>query len=435
MGMIIGGVVAAVVIGVGVYMFVGGNKQPASTSEQPATTTTASQPTSSSPSTTTPAVQPPPPVVQTGPSPDEKKATEMIQLAMKTAAKGDYDGGRKKLNDAESFVKSKNLNSSFLGTIQTDRTQIDKVQSNKELAAALKQSNDLFDTANGAITAGQWDKASQALDQLQGLGEGAAHKDEIPNLRNQIEGGKKLDAQFAQAQSQANSNDEGTLISAKATMDAIANANGRHSAEARNAARTLETKINNLKAEAQRTAVAQQAKEKAEKVSELKGEINRLLGANDFAGAKSKVPELKGLGEETGPVLAEIENAEKRFQASQRSAECQVVLGAKEPWTGPAPAAGTMLNPAFLDAAPQFSHGANCGLPGDVLQAGQKNSETRVEVQVDTNGSVTEGGAVAGFPSPPPGLISAAKSAWHFSPPTVKGRPIKTKIVVAVHFK
>ena len=433
MGMIIGGVVAAVVIGVGVYMFVGGNKQPASTTEQPATTTTATQPTSSSPSTTTPAVQPPPPVVQTGPSPDEKKATEMIQLAMKTAAKGDYDGGRKKLNDAESFVKSKNLNSSFLGTIQTDRTQIDKVQSNKELAATLKQSNDLFDQASGGIAAGQWDAATKALDQLQGLGEGAAHKDEIPSLRSQIEGGKKLDAQFAQAQSQASSNDEGTLMSAKATMDAIANANGRHAAEARSASQKLEAKINTLKADAQKSEVARLAKEKADKVSELKGEINRLIGANDYAGARNKLGELQGLGENTGAISSEIESAEKRYQSSLHGAQCQVLQVSHEKWTNPFNA-GTELNQAFLDADLQLNAGANCGFSTELLQSAPKG-EARLQVVVDTNGGVIDGQFMSGYANPGPSWLAAAKGGWHFSAPKVNGKPVKTRVTVAIHFK
>ncbi len=434
MGMIIGGVAAVVVIGVGVYMFMGrGSNQPNTTTqpENPAVTQPAG---GTSTTATNPVVQPPPPVIQTGPSPDEKKATEMIQQAMKVAAKGDYNGGRKKLTDAESFIKSKNLNASFLSTIQTDRTQIDNVEKNKDLAAILAKSNDLFDSANAAVASGQWDRASQALDQLQGLGEGAAHKDEVPSLRNQIEGGKKLDAQFAQAQSQANSNDEGALISAKATMDAIANANGRHSSEARNASRLLETKINNLKAEAQRAAVAQQAREKTEKIGQITGEIKRLEGANDYAGARAKLSDLQALGENTSSLGAEIDRAEKVHAASERGAVCQVVAKSREPWTNPV-TAGQELNEVFLDNELKLTTGANCGLPGDVLQSGQKGGEARLQVVVDTSGNVTDAQPVAGFPSPGAGAVAAAKGGWHFSAPTVKGKPVKTRVTVSIHFK
>ncbi len=436
MGIIIGGVVVVAVIGVGVYMFMGhGNNPPNGGTGTTTTTTTTTTPpggetTPGGKTTATPV--PPQPVVQTGPSPDEKKATEMIQQAMKVTAKGDYDGGRKRLTDAENFVKSKNLGGNFITTIESDRAQIEKVQNNKELAASLQKSNDLFDTANAAISAGQWDRASQSLDQLQGLGEGAAHKDEIPNLRNQIEGGKKLDGQFAQAQSQANSNDEGSLFNAKTTMDAIANTNGRHSGEARTIAKQLETKINTLKAEALKAEAAARGKEKADKINSITSEIHQLESASDFAGARSKLSELQGLGENTSGLSAEIEKAEKTFAASQRSASCTVGQVARQKWSNPLKA-GQEMGQSFLDANLELSAGTNCGLAAAALQAAPKG-EVKLLVNIDTDGKVVDGRVLIGDPSAGSSALAAAKRSWHFSAPKANGTPVKTSASVVVRF-
>ena len=432
MGLIIGGVVAVAVIGAGVYMFMGrGGTQPqpgGATGTGPVATSPSTTPGGgTSTPTTGPVVQPPPPVVQTGPSPDEKKATEMIQQAMKLAAKGDYDGGRKKLSEAENFVKSKNLGGTLPSTIQADRAQIDKVQSNKELAATLAKSNDLFDAANSAIAGGQWDRASQSLDQLQGLGEGAAHKDEIPNLRNQIDGGKKLDAQFAQAQSQANSTDEGTLISAKATLDAIAKAGGRHADQASTLSKQFGTKIEAMKAEKERAAVAAAAADRKAKVTQITGEVHQLESAHDFAAARAKLSELQSLGENTNALSSELESAEKSYVASQHTASCAVAGVTHQKYSAPVKPGQDMGQP-FLDTDLKLSPGANCGLPAAQLTKG----EWRLLVSIDTNGSVADATLLTGDPSVGAKIISQAKSSWHFDAPKANGQPVKTKVAVVV---
>jgi len=269
-----------------------------------------------------------------------------------------------------------------------------------------------------------------------GAGPGAAHKEEVPGLRSQIEAGRKLDAQFAQAQSQASSTDKNTLLNVKATFDAIAGAGGRHASEAR----TLATKVgktitdmeNAARAEAEKASAAKADQQR--KIENAITDIHKLEEAHNFSAARAKLSELQGLGENTSSLSAEIDQSEKAYAISQRGAICKVVAGAHEKWNGPLQA-GMEYNAVFLDTELQLTAGANCGLPSDVLQSAQKSSEARLQVMVDTEGNVTDGQPVAGFPSPGPSAIAAAKSGWHFSAPKISGKPVKTRVTVSIRFK
>jgi len=379
-----------------------------------------------------PIVQPPPPPPK-GPSPEEKKANEMVAAAMKLAGKGDFDQGRKRLGEAEKFVKDQNLGPEFETRIKNDYTQIDTVQNDKEARDNLAKSNTLYDSATAAIANGQYDAAGQALDQLQGLGKGAAHQDEIAGLRTQIGTGRQEDQSFDQAKSLAQSSDANSLRSAKQTLSVLATRGGRHAKEAASLAETAQRNLDRLV-----------AGEYKSKIDAAQSAVMQAIGAKDKGGAQSKLGELQAIGSDPNfPAslrgeLAGLVNSDtskigsivvqpEKPAAPTFVVSCTVMQQSHRDYTSPFKS-GQQMAQMYLDKDLELKSGKDCGLPADDLKSG----EWRLMVGIDTSGNVTDASLLTGDAGSGAKLAAAVKSNWHFTPPTLKGQPVQTRVAVIV---
>ena len=435
MGMIIGGVAAVAVLGVAGYLIWGrGGGQPSGgtgTTTTNAPVTSGSSPTAGGPAPG--AVTPPPVVVPTGPSPDEKKANDLIAQAMKLPAKSDFDGGRKKLAEAEKFVKDHNLSGDFLTRIKNDYTQIDTVEKDAEARNNLAKSNTLYDSVTAAIANGQYDQANQVLDQLKGLGKGAAHQEEIDGLRTQISNYQQQDKAFEQAKNLAQSNDLNSLKNAKSAYSQIAAGGGRHAKEAAALVDVVQRNIDKL--------IAGEFKSKIEAAQSA---VVQAINAKDKSGAQAKLNDLQNIGSDPNfPASLRSElNGMINGDTSKIAAitpapaptpqptaptfvvTCTVMQQTHKPYTSPFKD-GQQMAQMYLDKDLDLKAGPNCGLPSEGLQRG----EWRLMVGIDTAGNVTDSSLLmgdAGFGA----KVAPLVKSWHFAPPTLNGHPVQTRAAV-----
>jgi serine/threonine protein kinase len=425
MGMIIGGAVAALVIGIGAYMFL---KPSAKGPDTTGTTTTTPTPTPPQPE---PRKEPSGPV---GPSPQVVKQFETsLGDANKLISNKKYDDARKAAAKLKNFVGEQGLPNEYeqrVAKLSQNIDQAEKNSANAAFQANLKLSNDLYGTASAAIEQGNYSAARQAIDKLDNVGEGNAHKDDVPNLNAKVKAYEAEDGKFAQAKTQAQSNDKGTLQNAKPALDSVANGGGRHAAEARQLSEKVGRQITQLN-EGQ--------------VAGIKGAINSLVAGHDYDGARSKARELQALGQDPSSVLAGIESAERAYKASttavvtppppaQRTAKCSVPSFTREKYSGMPFGLNANMAQKYLDADPTFDAGDNCGLPSSLLQGMSKGSEADLLVEVDQTGAVTGGRVLTDTSGGGANVLAAAKSAWHFKPPTVGGKAVKTSFKVVARF-
>ena len=432
MGMIIAGGVAVVVLAVGGYMIWGRG----GSSSQPQPPEHVEQPQPNKPEGNPGKVVEPPPPPAGPPATVVKQFDALMAEASKDITNKKYDEARKVAEKVKTFVSQNNLPVEYARRsdgLPEKIANAEKNAANAAFQANLKQSNELFAKIGSEVEGAQYPSAEQDIQALDAIGEGNAHKDDVAALRNKIQQYKAEDARFSGAQSQLNSNERGTLISNKAILDQIAANGGRHADQARSLSGQFASKISAITKKEEEDAINRGAAEKKAKVAQVTSDVRRLIGANDFAGARAKLSEMPQ-GESTSSLNSEIDAAEKSHAAAQRSAQCQVLQVTHEKWTNPFNA-GVELNQAFLDADLQLNAGANCGLPSDVLQAAGKGTEARLQVMIDTNGSVTDGQFMAGYGNAGAGAVAAAKSNWHFTPPKVNGKSVKTRATVAIHFK
>ena len=430
MGLIIGGVVAVAVIGGAVFMFTGkksgtDTSTPApvtgsSTSGSSGSTTPA---TSTAPVATTPANPPPP----SGPSPAVvKKFEAMLGEVNKDIATKKYADARKAADALGKYVSEQNLGPDFGNRVTPLSGKIDNAEknaANAQFQANAQTSNDLYGKASSAIDQGDYSNADQFIQKLDAVGEGNAHKDDVPVLRQKMQKFREDDQRFADAKSRSTSSDKGTLQGAKSALDAIANGGGRHAAEAASLSKTVAKNIEEI----DNKAVAAANADKAKKLADATAEVRRLENAHDFAGARGKLADVRSLGGDTSSLSSEIDAAEKSFTTSQRSATCSVAGVTHMKWTSPVKAGQEMGQP-FLDSDMKLNAGANCGLSVAQLQRG----EWRLSVSIDTSGAVTDVSVLTGDADGGAKITATAKSSWKFDPPKTNGQPVKTKVAVVV---
>lgn len=357
----------------------------------------------------------------------------MITQAMKLPAKGDFDGARKKLTEAETFVKQHNLSDDYLKRIKADRDNIDAVQNDVTARKNLEQSNSLYESATTAIGNGQYDQANQALDQLQGLGKGAAHQDEIQNLRSQISTYKQQDQAFEQAKTMAQSNDVNTLRNAKQSLSQFASGGGRHAKEAAGLVDGVQRSIDKL--------VAAEYKGKMDAAQSV---VLQAISAKDKGTAQAKLSDLQTIGSDPNfpsSLKGELNNLISSDNSKIAAivvvpppstppsfvVSCSVIQTTRKEYTSTFKP-GQQMAQMFLDKDLELKGGQNCGLPTEGLQKG----EWRLLVGVDTSGSVTDFSVLMGDAGFGAKIGSAAKGNWHFTPPTLKNQPVQTKVAVVV---
>jgi hypothetical protein len=429
MGLIIGGAVAVVVLGVGGYFMFG--RGGSSSQPQPQPTENISKPSETKPEETAKKVEPAGPVGP--PAAVVKQYEAMMTEANKDITGKKYEDARKVSEKLKAFVSQNKLPDEFARRSDALPEKIataEKNAANAAFQANLKDSNELYPKITAEIEKSDYTTADSDIQRLDAIGEGNAHKDDVPGLRTKIQQYKAEDQRFASAQQQANSNDKGTLISTKAVLDNMAAGGGRYADKARTLSGQLAGKIAAIEKTEKEAEVAKAAADKKAKVTELTSEVKRLESADDFAGARAKLSDLQALGENTTALNNEINSAEKKYQESRVSAKCSVGQVAPQKWSGPVNA-GQNMNQSFLDAPLVLTAGANCGFSADAL-AGAPKGEWHLLVDVDTNGAVTGGRLLTGAASMGEPAIAVAKKSWHFNAPTVRKTGVRTSAEVIV---
>ena len=378
------------------------------------------------------------PVVPAGPPPAiVKQFDALLADANKAIANKKYDNARKVAANLKNFVIQNNLGPEYTqrsDALPDEIATAEKNAANAAFQANLKQSNALYAKILPEIEQGDYATAEQDIRALDAIGEGSSHKDDVAVLRNRIQQYQAEDQRFSAAQGQLASGDKAALMNSKAVLEGMASSGGRHAEQARALLPQVAAKIAAMELKEKAELASAAAADKKAKITLATAEVRRLESAHDFAGARAKLPELQRLGENTSGLSAEISGAEKEYAASLRSSTCAVMRVEHEKWTNPL-VAGAEINQVFLDDELALAAGANCGLPADVLQASQPGSEARLVVQIDTAGKVTDGKFLAGFANPGFGAVAAAINGWHFNPPKVNRKPVKTIAVVDIRFK
>ncbi|HXU49924.1 MAG TPA: hypothetical protein VN727_12830, partial [Candidatus Binatia bacterium] len=76
----------------------------------------------------------------------------------------------------------------------------------------------------------------------------------------------------------------------------------------------------------------------------------------------------------------------------------------------------------------------NSAVPSDVAAKGQPGSSVMLRFTVDEHGKVESGATQAGDSSLGAAIIAAAKHNWQFTEPKIKGKSVKSIVVVTVKF-
>jgi len=438
MGLIIGGAVGVVVIGAGIWFFVvrGGQPKPAEDTTTVPTTAPGPPPgsTTTTPGSTTTST--PPPALPSGPAPAViKQFDAMLSDANKLIIGKKYKEAGDLATKLKKFVSDQSLPQEYSRRADALPEKIataEKNEKNAQFQANLTQSNDLYNSAVKDIDAGNYSSAQQAMDKIEGIGEGNAHKEDIPALRERMRKYQADDQAFDQARSQAQSNDLGTLRSAKQAFDAIARGGGRHAKEAPPQADAVQSKIDKLV-----TA------EYKSRIDAAQSAFTQAINNKDKGTAQARLNDLQSISGDSnlpaslrGEVANYISSDTSKLAALSAPAPatapsfvvtCSVVQPTHQKWTAPMKP-GQEMGQAFLDTNLEVKAGANCGLPTDSLQRG----EWRLLVSIDTSGAVTDATILVGDPGVGAKMVSGAKSAWRFEGPKANGQSVKTKAAVTI---
>lgn len=433
-GMAVMGVALAAVIGIGVFMMRPSTPavNPVSNSSPGGTANTTGSATPSNsggggtaevnPGSTT--VIPTP----SGPSPADD-AKKLILSAKKMLGKGNAEGAKTELDKAEKLVKSENLSGNFPRQITDMRKSISDVENNKALAALIVQESQLWDTAEKALAANQFDQAESAYRQILGLGEGGLHKTDAQAELNKINVYKQEESLFPQAQAAAQKRGSVSDVDAAVQkLNEVANLHGRREPQARQLLGELAPVRSQL--QAAESAANASASQKA-KLDALMNDARNLLGGHKWDAADQKANEIASAGGDASALRGEIVRGRA---ADQMGASCTVGQKAHQAYDRPL-SAGSDVGQGFLDAPLALNAGTNCGLATAFLQTMAKNSQIAILVNIDGNGAVVGG---RGLPDDTPAtqaLIQAARQTWKFNSPKVNNISVKTSAAVTVHFK
>jgi serine/threonine protein kinase len=421
-GLALGGVVIAAVIGFGIYKVM---------SKPPTPDSGTSGGTGGS---GTVIAEPPPPIGTGGdtigtplpiaPSPIDE-ARKHIAAAQKMAGKGDFNGALGELGKAKVIVSDNHLTGELPKRISDSEKKYNEAMNNKSLADLLARESVLWEDAKSNMDRNQFDAAEVALKQIANLGEGGVHKAEAQTELNRIPVYRQEESQFpaAQAQAQKALTDRSSRSSAVQALNQVATLHGRRETQARQLLDHL---------------AAAQARETQE-IASLKSGISSDISAKNFDAAKQKAGELERRGEDVSNVRAQISQAENAsrqpaketpVQVAARSATCKVNQVARAKYDRPVQA-GSPVGQKFLDKEMEIPGGQNCGLPPDALASLPVDTALALNVDIDEHGNVIGGKSYSADARTVQTIMQYAKG-WKFAPPTVNGTAVKTTVSITV---
>ncbi len=431
----IGGVVLAAVLGITIYKV----SQPATSA--PSSTAATSAPTASSPAATNspaavtpaPAPAPQPPVESAAQKLQDQQQT-LVDQAAKQFASSNYDQAQQTLD------RALRLNGPLDDKIQKLETQYKSAASDVQARKVLQQETQLWNQATDAFDRGDMNAAKSAFQQITQLTGGARKDDANQYLTTKIPARIAENQKFAEAQQlSGQTNDRNSLQKAMDDLNQVLTTDPSRQ-DARTLFNSVSTNLTSLKSqEAQRTQFAA-----------LVSQYNAAVGAKDVQKLQGLQSEFRTLAGSGGPVAGDARNyAESMIPEAIRRAT---------PVAAPPPAAakpslqGVSLNATILGSHQDFNglvnqkvpqpsayldlpfNIENSAVPADVAAKGQPGSSLMLRFTVDEHGKVESGATQAGDPTLGAAIIAAAKHNWQFTDPKIKGKSVKSIVVVTVKF-
>jgi len=359
------------------------------------------------------------------PSPADE-ARKHIAAAQKLAGKGDFNGALGELGKAKVIVSDNHLTGELPKRISDSEKKYNDAMNNKSLADLLAKESVLWEDAKSNLDRNQFDAAEVALRQIASLGEGGVHKGEAQTELNRIPVYRQEASQFPTTQSQAQKalTDRSSRSSAVQALNQVVALHGRREAQARQLLDQL---------------AAAQARETQE-IASLKSGISSDISARNFDAARQKAGELERRGEDVSSLRAQISQAENAsrqpekketpVQVAARSASCKVNQVARAKYDRPVQA-GSPVGQKFLDKEMEIPGGQNCGLPPDALASLPVDTALALNVDIDERGSVIGGKSYSADARTVQTIMQYAKG-WKFAPPTVNGTAVKTTVSITV---
>ena len=429
----IGGIVLAGVLGITIYKVSQPSAAvPSSTASTSAATSSssASNPPAAAPAA--PALAPQPPVESAAQKLQDQQQT-LVDQAAKEFAASSYDQAQQTLD------RALRLNGPIDDKIQSLESQYKSAASNVQARKILQQETQLWNQAADAFNRGDMNAAKSGFQQITQLTGGARKDDANQYLTTKIPARIAENQKFAEAQQLSGQNDLNSLQKAMDDLNQVLSTDPSRQ-DARTLFSSVSTNLTSLKnQQAQKTQfdglvsqynAAVSAKD-VQKLQGLQGDFRTLAGSGGpVAGdarnyAESMIPDaIKRATPAAAPPAAA---AKPSLQGVSLNA---TILGSHQDYNGlvnqkvPQPS-------AYLDLPFNLE---NSAVPSDVAAKGQPGSSVMLRFTVDEHGKVETGATQAGDASLGAAIIAAAKHNWQFTEPKIKGKSVKSIVVVTVKF-
>jgi TonB family protein len=364
---------------------------------------------------------------------------KLTDQAKTEGAAGKYDDALRLLEQAVSLNGSN-------PEIQGLKDQYTKAKTaDVHTQAILAQEGQFWDQGVAAFNRDRLDEAAgnfQKILPLQSQG-GIKASDANDYLNTRIPNRKKADQLFSDAQQLAGqTNDLASLQKAQGDLNQIASLDaGRQ--DATNLLGTVTTRINEL------NAAASTAKTQQDQFNQLKAQFADPATSKDSQKLQSLQGQFRTIENSGSPQASEARNyAENLIPTAMNALKPPAVSTGGTPPPPPAAAllkvqivssphqnAPGLINSkvpqpsSYLDEAPAFA--APPTVPASLKGA---SGSVVVRLTVDENGNVIGGGYLSGDTSLGTAVVNAAKGAWHFNAPKIKGKPYQAVVVVNVQF-
>lgn len=432
----IGGIVLAGVLGITIYRV----SQPSPTA--PSSTSSTSATISNSSGSSTPAAAPagPAPVPQPPVESAAQKLQDQQQTLVDQAAKeftaSNYDQAQQTLD------RALRLNGPLDDKIQNLESQYKSAASNVQARKILQQETQLWNQATDAFNRGDMNAAKSGFQQITQLTGGTRKDDANQYLTTKIPARIAENQKFAEAQQLSGQNDLNSLQKAMDDLNQVLSGDPSRQ-DARTLFNSVSANLTSLKnQQAQKTqfdALVSQyntavAAKDVQKLQGLQGDFRTLAGGGGpVAGdarnyAESMIPDaIKRATPAAAPAAASSPAGRPSLQGVSLNA---TILGSHQDYNGlvnqkiPQPS-------AYLDLPFNLE---NSAVPSDVAAKGQPGSSVMLRFTVDEHGKVESGATQAGDSSLGAAIIAAAKHNWQFTEPKIKGKSVKSIVVVAVKF-
>jgi hypothetical protein len=228
-------------------------------------------------------------------NPVEERQRNAINAADKDRAAGNLQSAAGELEQAAA------LNGPLNAELQKKQDQIREEMSNKTLAELGRRQEQLWLQAQKEIGRSQFNSAEQDLRRIVAEKDGPRNNDAQNYLDKVVPQRKEEERLLARAKQGSRANDINTLKQASSTLDQIIAAGGPRKSDAEQLQKTVQSKVDGLSKDQQRTA----------EIATLKTEASQALARGDIASARQRVDQLTSRGADTGSLAGDIQRYEE----------------------------------------------------------------------------------------------------------------------------